>query len=186
MGRRCESSWRAMASAMAVSVASTEARAWGCSRAPATPTRGITSGSWRARPSQQIEGSGVLPEEVRGQLHQHMATGEHLPSGQLPVRREHLSEHAAHALQRQLRQRPDLPAAVSMASVNCSTGHPIDANSPRQRATNSPSTPCSLAWRVVRAATARACKWYSPRRWHSADDAPVERRTRVLRSLSRG
>ena len=35
---------------------------------------------------QKIERSGVLAEEVRGQFHEYVAAGEHLPPGQFPVR----------------------------------------------------------------------------------------------------
>ena len=60
----------------------------------------------------EIERSGVLAEQVRGQFHEHMAAGKHLPPGQFPVRREHFVEHPADALQRQLRGRAEFPSGA--------------------------------------------------------------------------
>ena len=86
----------------------------------------------------------------------HMAAGEHLPPGQLAVRREHFDEHPAGALQRQFGA--DGPSSPSGVDRRGQTPHgPADDGQLGLPALDQlPSTPCSLAWRVARAATARA------------------------------
>ena len=51
---------------------------------------------------QKIERPGILAEQVRSQFDEQMAAGEHLPSGQFPVRCEDLAEHPPDALQCQV------------------------------------------------------------------------------------
>ena len=128
----------------------------GRSRAPATPTRGTTSGSARpGRPGARAprgagrRGAGPGPRPGAG--------GRRPCAGPGRPRRSSTSETSARApltLSGSATSRSW--RAASTEAARRSTGQPASASSARQRLTSSPSASCPLALRVVRAATLRA------------------------------
>ncbi len=152
VGASVRSSWRPMALATACSVASTEARACGCSRAPATPTRGITSGSRRAR---STSGSRILrswPNRCGASSTSTWRRANTLRRASSPSPHSTSASICRTPFMVNFGGGPSSSAARSMASVSRSTGQPIDANSPRQRLTSSSSTarfsPPEWSWRL--------------------------------------